>query len=60
MVASALGRNSILIELNPQYCELIKERVTTGWQKAKPKPMSVKKKPAQPESQSSLFDVLAS
>jgi DNA modification methylase len=27
MVASALGRNSILIELNPQYCELIKERV---------------------------------
>ena len=60
MVASALGRNSILIELNPQYCELIKERVATGWQKAKPKPKSVKKKPVQHESQSSLFDVLAS
>lgn len=60
MVASALGRKSVLIELNPQYCELIKERVTTDWQKAKPKPKSVKKKPVQPESQSSLFDVLAS
>lgn len=58
MVASMHNRNSVLIELNPQYCELIKERVTGGWQKAKPK--SAKKKPIQHESQSSLFDVLAS
>lgn len=58
MVASMHNRNSVLIELNPQYCELIKERVTTGWQKTKPK--SAKKKPMQYESQSSLFDVLAS
>ena len=58
MVASAHNRNSILIELNPQYCELIKERVTAGWQKTRPK--SVKKKPIQYESQSSLFDVFTS
>ncbi len=58
MVASMHNRNSVLIELNPQYCELIKERVTAGWQKTKPK--SAKKKPIQYESQSSLFDVFTS
>ncbi len=54
MVASSHNRNSILVELNPQYCELIKERVTAGWQKTKPK--AAKKKPVQHQSQSSLFD----